>query len=145
MNTAHVTLRAELEALTVDYWHDVDANGGVAAAAFYLTDGVYATTIREYRGREAIDAFYARRRDRGARVSLHLVNNFRLVSASAGRAQCQYVMSLLAADGVPVLPSRPAIMVASVEETLVQQASGAWLVESRRITPLFRDETPTTG
>jgi hypothetical protein len=54
-------------------------------------------------------------------------------------------MSLFAADGEPVLPSRPAIMVAIAEEVVVRQADGRWLYESRQLRPLFRDNTPTTG
>ncbi|MFZ9138372.1 MAG: hypothetical protein ACO24Y_03100 [Hylemonella sp.] len=145
MNSEHLELRSRLEALAIDYWHDVDSNGGVGAAKFYVDDGIYATTIREYRGHDAIEDFYLRRRDRGARVSLHLVNNFRLANVNAERVHCQYILSLLAADGQPVLPSQPAILVAVVDEVLVKQIDGAWLYESRRITPLFRGETPTTG
>lgn len=146
MNRQLLALRAELEALTIDYWHEVDAHGGAAAAAFYTADGVYATTLNEYRGRDAIDAFYGKRRARGERVSLHLVNNFRIEPDSTeARARCQYILSLLAADGEPVLPSRPAILVAVVDEVACRQADGSWLYESRRIHPRFRDETPTTG
>jgi len=36
-------------------------------------------------------------------------------------------------------------MVAIVDEVVVKKADGSWLYEFRRITPLFRDETPTTG
>jgi hypothetical protein len=145
MKPTLLALRSALEALTIDYWHEVDAHGGVAAAGFYLEDGVYATTVREYRGRAAIETFYSQRRARGSRVSLHLVNNFRIEQATEDRAHCQYILSLLAADGVPVLPSRPAILVALVDEVAVKQADGAWRYASRRITPLFRDDTPTTG
>jgi hypothetical protein len=145
MNPMLVALRSELEALTIEYWHDVDANGGAAAPQFYVDEGVYATTVREYRGRAAIETFYGQRRARGSRVSLHLVNNFRIERCTDARAHCQYILSLLAADGVPVLPSRPAILVAIVDEVFVKQAEGSWLFESHRITPMFRDETPTTG
>lgn len=145
VSASHLALRAELEALTIEYWHDVDTNGGQCAAGFYVDDGLYATTLREYRGRAAIENFYSVRRARGSRVSLHLVNNFRLAQATDERALCQYILNLLAADGEPVLPSRPAILVAVVDEESVKQADGSWRCKSRRITPLFRDETPTTG
>ncbi|WP_420223581.1 nuclear transport factor 2 family protein [Pigmentiphaga litoralis] len=101
--------------------------------------------MREYRGRAAIEAFYERRRDRGARVSLHVVQNFRIEPESDTRVRCQYILNLYAADGVPVLPSRPAIMLALVEEVVLKQADGTWRYASRRVFPQFRDETPTTG
>jgi ketosteroid isomerase-like protein len=141
----HLLLRQQLEVLAIDFWHEVDANDGRDAARFYVEDAVFATSIREYRGRQAIHDFYTRREQRGARLSLHLVQNFRIEVQSATRVHCSYVMSLFAADGEPVLPSRPAIMIAIADEVVVQQADGTWLYESRRLRPLFRDDTPTTG
>lgn len=140
-----LALRQELEALAVDFWHEVDNNEGKHAARYYVEDAVFATSIREYRGRQAIHDFYTRREQRGPRVSLHIVQNFRIEPLAATRVRCEYVMSLFAADGEPVLPSRPAIMVAIAEEVVVRQADGTWLYESRRLRPLFRDNTPTTG
>lgn len=140
-----LALRHELEALAVDFWHEVDHNGGRNAASFYVEDAVFETSIREYRGRDAVHAFYNRREQRGARLSLHVVQNFRIEPLAEDRVRCEYIMSLFAADGVPVLPSRPAIMIAIAEEVVRRQPDGAWLYESRRLKPLFRDETPTTG
>lgn len=137
--------RYELEALAIDFWHDVDANGGRNAASYYADDALFATSIREYRGRAAIQDFYNRREQRGQRVSLHLVQNFRIEPQAPGRVRCQYIMSLFAADGEPPLPSRPAIMVAIAEEIAARQPDGRWLYESRRLKPQFRDDTPTTG
>lgn len=140
-----LALRYELEALTIDFWHEVDANAGREAAGYYVEDAVFATSVREYHGRAAIDDFYNRRVQRGPRVSLHVVQNFRIVPEDAERVHCQYILSLFAADGVPVLPSRPAIMVAIARETVLRQPDDRWLYASRRLEPLFRDETPTTG
>lgn len=141
----NLALRQELEYLAIDFWHEVDNHGGRDAARFYVEDCIFETSIREYRGRQAIHDFYNRRQARGARVSLHVVNNFRIEHLAEGRVRCEYIMSLFAADGEPVLPSRPAIMVAIADEVVRQQADGSWLYESRRLKPLFRDETPTTG
>lgn len=140
-----LALRQELEYLAIDFWHEVDNNDGRDAASYYVEDAVFATSIREYRGRQAIHDFYTRRENRGPRLSLHIVQNFRIEPQDATHVRCEYVMSLFAADGGPVLPSRPAIMVAIAEELVVRQADGRWLYESRRLRPLFRDNTPTTG
>jgi ketosteroid isomerase-like protein len=140
-----LSLRHCLEALAIDFWHEVDAHGGQEAASYYTDDAVFATSVAEYRGREAIHAFYTRRQARGARVSLHVVQNFRIEAQGADAVRCQYILSLFAADGEPVLPSRPAIMVAIAEEDLRRQPDGRWLYAQRRLRPLFRDETPTTG
>ncbi len=144
--TQHLALRYELESQTIDFWNEVDINGGLEAAGYYVENAVFETSVREYHGRAAIEAFYVRRRERTApRVSLHLVNNFRIEIDSDTRVRCQYILSLFAADGAPILPSRPAIMLALVEEVVLLQADGRWLYESRRVNPQFRDETPTTG
>lgn len=140
-----LALRRELEALAADYWHEVDILDGSAAPSYYTDDASFATSVREYRGRAAIEAFYSRRRDRGNRVSLHLMHNFRIEPEHDDRVHCHYAMSLFAADGQPVLPSRPAIMLCTVDEVVLRQADGAWRYQSRRVYPLFRDGTPTTG
>lgn len=140
-----LALRHELEALTIDFWHEVDAHGGRDAARFYAPDAVFETSIREYRGRDAIHAFYNRRQERGARVSLHVVQNFRIELQGEDTVRCEYILSLFAADGAPVLPSRPAIMMAIAEEAVRRQEDGSWLYTERRLRPLFRDDTPTTG
>ncbi|MGB3067776.1 MAG: nuclear transport factor 2 family protein [Ottowia sp.] len=140
-----LALRHELEALAIDFWHEVDRHDGRDAARFYAEDAVFETSIREYRGRTAIHEFYNRRQQRGPRLSLHVVQNFRIDLLAADRVHCEYIMSLYAADGEPVLPSRPAIMIAIADEVVRQQPDGSWLYESRRLKPLFRDDTPTTG
>lgn len=145
MTPERLALRYELEAFTVDFWHEVDINGGSRAAAAYLDDAVFATSVREYRGRAELDAFYARRRHWEARVSLHVVSNFRLVAESAETAHCQYALSLLAADGEPVRPSRAPVMLGTVEEVLVRQPDGTWRYASRHVRPMFRDGTLTRG
>lgn len=140
-----LALRHELEALAIDFWHEVDHNDGRDAARFYTQDAVFETSIRAYHGRDAIHDFYNRRQARGARLSLHVVQNFRIEPQGEERVRCEYVMSLFAADGEPVLPSRPAIMIAIAHEVVRRQTDGSWLYESRRLRPLFRDDTPTTG
>ncbi len=69
----------------VDYWHDVDVNGGKAVASMYLEDGVFhAGPGKPLVGREAIAQFYGWRVDRGARTSRHVVTNFRAEFATSG-------------------------------------------------------------
>lgn len=141
-----LALRYELEALTIDFWHEVDQMGGQDAADYYVEDALFVTSVQEYRGREAIRVFYERRRARATpRLSIHIVQNFRIEVESEERVHCRYVMSLFAADGEPVLESRPAIMMALAHETVARQGDGTWLYETRIVNPLFRDGTPTTG
>lgn len=146
LDEATLRARQELEALAVEYWHEVDVNGGRAALAFYTEDAVFTTSLKSRRGRDEIHAFYTARTARGPRLSLHVVQNFRVVLDSPLVARCDYVMSLYAADGEPVLPSRPAIMIARAIERVVREREDApWRYAERTLVPLFRDDTPTTG
>ena len=67
---------------------------------------------------------YERRARAMPRLSIHVVQNFRIEVESPSRVHCRYVMSLFAADGVPVLESRPAIMMAMAHETVTLQVDG---------------------
>ncbi|WP_253272223.1 nuclear transport factor 2 family protein [Advenella kashmirensis] len=140
-----LSIRQEFEALAIDYWHEVDSNWGENAHEFYTEDATFTTSMKTRRGQMQIQEFYRSRRQRGARVSLHIVQNFRAEAISDNRARCNYIMSLYAADGEPVLPSRPPIMIAAVTEILVRQPDQSWRYSERTLTALFRDETPTTG
>ncbi|GAA5236714.1 hypothetical protein FOZ76_13070 [Verticiella sediminum] len=139
-----LVLSQELQALVLEYWYEVDMHHGRQAHLFYTEDAVFETSLKRRQGRDAIREFYAGREQRGPRVSLHLVHNFRTVPQADGTAAINYVLALHAADGAPVLPSRPAIMLADARETAVRTADG-WRFSSRTLRPLFRDDTPTTG
>ena len=140
-----LALRYELESLCIDFWHEVDINGAGRAATYYVDDAVFESSVREYRGRAEIEAFYSRRHAPGTRISLHVINNFRIEPDNGDRVRCQYILSLFAADGTPVLPSRPPVMLALVEEVVLKQGDGSWRYASRRVHPQFRDETATKG
>lgn len=140
-----LSIRQELEALAVDYWNEVDANGGERAHEFYTPNAIFSTSMKMRQGQAQIQDFYRIRRQRGPRLSLHIVHNFRLEQVQDGQARCGYIMSLYAADGEPVLPSRPPIMIAAVKETLLRQPDLSWRYSERILTALFRDNTPTTG
>lgn len=140
-----LALRRELEALAVAYWHVVDMTDGSTAPSYYVASASFATSVREYGGRAAIEAYYAARKSRSARVTLHLMNNFRIEVEGDGRVRCRYALSLFAADGEPVLPSRPPILVSTVEELALRQPDGCWLYQLRRVRPLFHDGSPSRG
>ena len=145
IKSALLALRYELESLCVDFWYEVDINGAGHAPDYYVDDAVFESSVREYRGRAEIEAFYRRRHAPGSRVSLHVINNFRIEPESDSRVRCQYILSLFAADGTPVLPSRPPVMLALVEEVVLKQSDGSWRYASRRVHPQFRDGTATKG
>jgi hypothetical protein len=135
----------EIDDLAVAYWNDVDTNWGRNAHDFFTEDGIFTTSIKTRQGRAAIKDFYQGRIDRGERVARHLINNHKIVIHDRNAVSTVWILSLFAADGAPVLPSKPAIMIADVREEIVREPDGRWRYKSRVIAPLFRDETPTTG
>lgn len=140
-----LSVRHELEALAIEYWHEVDANRGYKAHEFYTEDATFSTSLRTRQGHKEIQEFYQSRRQRDARLSLHIVQNFRIAKMQDKLACCNYILSLYAADGEPVLPSKAPIMIATVQETAERQPDRTWRYRDRTLTALFRDDTPTTG
>ena len=135
----------EISDLLARHWHDVDRNWGRNAHNDYTADGSYTTSLRTRSGQDAIKEFYTGRHDRGERVARHLISNLHVTVNDANSATAVWVLTLHAADGAPILPSKPAIMIADVVDQLVRGQNGTWKYRSRAITPLFRDDTPTTG
>ena len=128
-----------LHHLEAAYWYDVDTNAGAGAQEFYAEDGVFDMGLgsKPHRGRSAVQQFYAWRRSRGARTARHLVTNFQVRVASPREATLLCIMSLYAADGEPILPSLPAIMIADIVAEYVRDDGGAWLVRLRTLKPVF--------
>jgi len=134
----------EIEDLAIDFWDEVDRNWGKNCHEYFTENGSYTTSIKTRTGREMIRAFYDSRENRGERVARHLINNHKITIHDRDRVSAVQILSLYAADGAPVLPSRPAIMMADIYDEIVR-VNGRWLYKSRTIKALFRDETPTTG
>jgi len=140
-----IRARQELETLLMEYWHDVDTNWGRNAHEYYTEDGVFEATRASYHGREKIKAFYQFRIDRGPRVAVHAVTNFRCVLESHTRATCTWFLILFAADGKPILPTNPPIQIAYMTDRCVKQPDGRWLYEHRKFETWFEGGVPTTN
>ncbi|MBL0919946.1 MAG: nuclear transport factor 2 family protein [Hydrogenophaga sp.] len=135
----------EIQSALIEYWHDVDTNWGARAHEFYTEDGSYTTSARTRQGRAVIAEFYSSRRDRGARISRHLVSNVRVQVQDDTHATCSWVLVLYAADGEPVLTAEVPNLIADCHDVLVREADGQWRCASRRLVPLFKSSTPTTA
>lgn len=122
----------------IDYWYEVDLNGGAGVSRMYVEDGVFhAGPGKPLVGRAAIEQFYSWRQDRGARTSRHVITNFRAEFQDETHATTYCVMMLLAADGKPILPSAPPIMTTDLLDRCVKCDDGVWRVVERNFTPLF--------
>jgi hypothetical protein len=133
-----------LTALEVDYWYEVDHNWGRNARAFYTAEGVFAIGDKTMNGPDAVAEFYRWRESRGERVARHVVTNLRLSASQGMRAKLECIMLLYAADGRPVLPSLPAIMIADIVSDCERDADGKWRFVSHRLIPVFEGGVPAT-
>ena len=137
---------AEIEALNVEYWLDVDRHQGAKAHEFFVEDGVFTTSLKSRTGRAAIMEFYQGRQARAkVRTARHVITNQRVIVQDTNNATGDWILLLHAADGGPVLPSLPAIMIADVHDVCQRGTDGLWRYVSRTITAIFKSDTPTTG
>ncbi len=122
----------------IDYWYEVDLKGGAGVSQMYVEDGIFhAGPGKALVGRAAIEQFYSWRQDRGARTSRHVITNFRAEFTDANHATTYCVMSLYAADGKPILPSAPPIMMTDLIDRCVLCDDGVWRYIERNFVPLF--------
>lgn len=126
----------------VDYWWDVDDNGAREATDFYTEDCVYLMCEHRMEGRAAVHDYYAYRAARGQRLVRHVLTNLRARVQSPQQASVQGILTVHAADGVPVLPSAPPILVADNHASFVRGADAAWRMREHRIVALFRGGVP---
>ena len=122
----------------VDYWYEVDLNGGIGVSAHYTEDGIFEGGGDPMIGREAIEGFYAWRIGRGVRTSRHVITNFRADFHDDRTATTYCVMMLYAADGPPILPSLPPIMITDLIDECVRGEDGQWLYRKRSFVALFQ-------
>ena len=133
-----------LAALEVNYWYEIDHNWGRNARAFYTAKGVFAIGDKTMGSPDAIADFYAWRESRGERVARHVVTNFRLSESHGKRAKFECIRLLYAADGRPVLPSLPAIMIADIVAECERGDDDNWRFASHRLIPVFEGGLPAT-
>jgi hypothetical protein len=134
-----LALTQTLQAMIIDYWHDVDMNWGRNAADYFLPDGRWeGDDFCLGTNREEIRDFYRRRERQGGRVTFHAVENFRaFYDGAPDRARCEWVMVLWGGDGVPVLPTAPPNLIDFVTERWVLTDEG-WRIAYRGSNPLLR-------
>lgn len=138
-------IRQELEMLNIAFWRDVDSDWGRNAHEFFTEDGVYTTSHKARKGREAIKGFYTERESRGDRVARHLIHNFHVIVQDESHATAEWTMCLYAEDGTPPLLSEPPILIGAVTDECVRGADGKWRYASRTTKPLFKGSRPTSG
>lgn len=135
-------VRAEIEALNVEFWYRVDHQNGEGVADLFCDDGVYSVPGGRNAGRAAIAESYVLRAARGPRVSRHVHSNLRLTVESPTRASAVSQLTLWARDGeVPLALTLP-VSVADVFDVYIRHDDGNWLIQHRHINTIFHGEEP---
>lgn len=138
IDSDRLALTQQLQALEIDYWHDVDTNWGRNAPELFMEDGNWVGLSSTFEGREGVRAFYTWREEHGGRVVFHSVQNFRAVfDGSPDRALAHWVMVLWGGDGVPILPTNPPILIDQITEHWVLTDDG-WKIANRSSNVLFQ-------
>ena len=132
-------IRQEIEALTIEFWYQVDVHMGRTAHDFFVEAGTFRVADRIFANREEIRAFYEWRATRGVRTARHIVSNLRVTVESETRASAISFMTLYVADGAPVLPARAPVQVADVTDVLERGTDGKWRYVSRVLEPIFNE------
>jgi hypothetical protein len=128
----------------IDYWYEVDLKGGAGVSEMYVEDGIFNGGGKPLVGRAAIEQFYTWRTNRGARTSRHVIANFRADFQDETHAITYSVMLLFAADGAPILPTAPPIMITDLIDRCVKCDDGKWRYVERTFVPLFMGGAPPT-
>ncbi len=121
----------------IEYWRDVDRFDARDAADFYTPDCVYQMLDHRMEGPDAVRRYYDYRASRGPRLVRHILTNLHVEVRDPLTSWLEAVLTVHAADGEPVLPSAPPIMVADAECEFVREDDGRWRMRYHRITALF--------
>lgn len=122
----------------IDYWHQVDYEGGVGVSEMFVENGIFhAGPGDPLVGRPAIEAFYAWRSKRGERTSRHVITNFHARFEDARTARTWCVMLLYATDGRPPHQGTAAAMIADLVDDCSRGEDGVWRYVRRNFTPLY--------
>lgn len=130
-------IRQAVQDRLIDYWWDVDRNAARGALDFYTDDCLYLMCDHRMEGHAAIRSYYDFRASRGDRLVRHVVTNLRAQVPAPDRATLDGILCVYAADGVPVLPSAPPIMVADIACEFVLDGQGTWRFRLHQIVALF--------
>lgn len=137
-----VLIRAQIDALNVEFWYRVDHHNGEGVADLFTEDGAYSVPGGRHSGRAAIAESYVKRAARGPRVSRHVHSNLRLTVETPTLATGVSILTLWARDGEAPLALTLPVSVSDVHDTYVKGDDDVWRIQHRHITAAFRGDEP---
>jgi hypothetical protein len=132
-------LKAACEDTIIAIWYDIDYGDATKVQYFFTPDAALSFGERTIQGRPAIHVGYQERRNRGPRVSRHVISNVHVVRWDENSADVVSCVRLYAADGLPPQPNTVPLSVADTFDRFVRSESG-WLIEKRQILNRFIQE-----
>ncbi len=141
-------IAVELEQMVVDYWREVDFNGGANAADFFTEDAVAELGAIAFTGHAGVRQWYAERQARileeqadGVRTSRHSFQNLHIDIESSERAVLSFLIVTYAGGGVPPLlgPTAP-VAVSDASFACRREAGGQWRIHRFTGAPVFIGE-----
>ncbi len=130
-------IRAQIEALTTEYYYRIDHGNAESVAELFTPDGVFKPGgSGPYVGREAIRAYYAARSK--TIVTRHVSTNLRLTYIDPDHVDGLRVITYFRGDpaeGPPPYHTTPGLM--EYHESFVRGHDGQWRFASRRVELLF--------
>lgn len=132
-----VAIRAQIEALSTEYYYRIDHGDAESVAELFTPDGVFQPGgSPPLVGREAVRAYYARRSK--TFITRHVSTNLRLTYVDARHVEAVRVFTHYLGDSAEGAGPYPAIpSVAEYRETLVRGDDGQWRYASRVAMAIF--------
>jgi hypothetical protein len=132
-----IAIRAQIEALSTEYYYRLDHGEGQSVAELFTPEGVFRPGgSGPFVGREAIRDYYARRSKTW--VTRHVSTNLRLVYVDADHVEAVRTFTYYMGDRAKSAGPYPAIpSVSEYRESVVRGADGVWRYALRVATGLF--------
>jgi hypothetical protein len=136
-NTKDAQLWFRIYSLIVNYWRDVDCNGGRDAHRFYVADGSFIVGDNRFETHDGIQTFYAWRRRREKFGTRHLLSDLVVVADGERRARGFGMVTLHRASGLPPFRTTVPCLIADLTCNCVYGDDDTWRFESHVLDPLF--------
>jgi hypothetical protein len=135
----------ELQQLVVDYWQEIDLNGGRHAAEFFITDCVAEVGLVSFKGHTGVKKYYADRlesirvqQNDGIRTTRHTFLNLRIVFENNSHATLSFLIMTFAGSGKPpVMDGTAPVAVSDARFECRCEADGQWRIAGFYGAPVF--------
>jgi len=138
----------ELEQMVVDYWREVDANGGANATRFFSEEIVADFGIIKFSGHEGVQKYYADRLEQirktqkeGIRTTRHVFHNLQVEIETEDRATLRFLVATYGGEGHhPIFAGTKPVSISDTRFECRRQSDGQWKIFEFFGEPIFIGE-----